>query len=496
MLKPILEILAGIPSVVLGFFVPHASSRPRSSSASSATPASSTSLGRRHRRRHPHHPAGRVGVRGRHAVGARRAARGSLRDGRPQDHHRRAGRPARRGVRPGRRVHPRRLPGHRRDDGRVHRRRRRRRLAVPRRPARAGPDDDRGHGVAGRRHRPGAWARRSPSRASSSSASCCSSSPSSSTWSPTASCAGSGRPTDGAWHSTHRRRRRRRPRRRVRRQLTGGRRRRRRQRLPALLLLRRSAARARSSSSSCSSTSWPTGCGRAAPTAARLPARSRCGRRPRQAGHLPRPPGHVLDRRVRGRARLPDRHRRGRLPRGVRPPRAGSPASSTSTSATWPACRRSSTASSASRSSSKRSTGVTGGRDACIAAGITLAILVLPIVIITSAEAIRAVPAAACARRGFGVGATRWEVIRTQVLPYAAPGHPHRHRARPGPGPRRGAPLHPGRRGHRPARRRARRCSTSAQLAGAVHRPAHRHHRVDPATPSRASTRSPPPPSS
>ena len=63
---------------------------------------------------------------------------------------------------------------------------------------------------------------------------------------------------------------------------------------------------------------------------------------------------------------------------------------------------------------------LTGGRSV-IAAGITLAILVLPIVIITSAEAIRAVPDS-LREAGFGVGATRWEVIRTHVLPYAAPG--------------------------------------------------------------------------
>jgi phosphate transport system permease protein len=55
------------------------------------------------------------------------------------------------------------------------------------------------------------------------------------------------------------------------------------------------------------------------------------------------------------------------------------------------------------------------------AAGLTLAVLVLPIVIITASEAIRAVPQAL--REGaYGVGATRWEVIRSQVLPYAAPG--------------------------------------------------------------------------
>jgi phosphate transport system permease protein len=64
--------------------------------------------------------------------------------------------------------------------------------------------------------------------------------------------------------------------------------------------------------------------------------------------------------------------------------------------------------------------GLTGGRSV-MAAGITLAILVLPIVIITSAEAIRAVPSA-LREAGYGVGATRWEVTRTQVLPYALPG--------------------------------------------------------------------------
>ena len=64
--------------------------------------------------------------------------------------------------------------------------------------------------------------------------------------------------------------------------------------------------------------------------------------------------------------------------------------------------------------------GVTGGRTP-LAAGITLAILVLPLVIITSAEAIRAVPDS-LREAGFGVGATRWEVIRHHVLPYAAPG--------------------------------------------------------------------------
>src|SRR5699024_10237160 len=55
-----------------------------------------------------------------------------------------------------------------------------------------------------------------------------------------------------------------------------------------------------------------------------------------------------------------------------------------------------------------------------VSAGLTLAILVLPIVIITAAEAIRAVPRG-LREAGYGVGATRWEVVRHHVLPYAAP---------------------------------------------------------------------------
>jgi phosphate transport system permease protein len=62
----------------------------------------------------------------------------------------------------------------------------------------------------------------------------------------------------------------------------------------------------------------------------------------------------------------------------------------------------------------------TGGATV-MAAGITLAVLVLPIVIITASEAIRAVPDS-LREAGFGVGATRWEVVRSHVLPYAAPG--------------------------------------------------------------------------
>ena len=63
---------------------------------------------------------------------------------------------------------------------------------------------------------------------------------------------------------------------------------------------------------------------------------------------------------------------------------------------------------------------LTGG-SSTLSGGITLAVLALPIVVITSGEAFRAVPASL--REGaYGVGATKWEMIRTQVLPYAAPG--------------------------------------------------------------------------
>jgi phosphate transport system permease protein len=64
--------------------------------------------------------------------------------------------------------------------------------------------------------------------------------------------------------------------------------------------------------------------------------------------------------------------------------------------------------------------GLTGGRSV-ISGGLTLAILVLPIVIITASEALRAVPDS-LREGGYGVGATKWEVVRSLVLPNAASG--------------------------------------------------------------------------
>ena len=55
------------------------------------------------------------------------------------------------------------------------------------------------------------------------------------------------------------------------------------------------------------------------------------------------------------------------------------------------------------------------------AGGLTLSLLVLPVVVIASQEALRAVPNSL--RRGaLALGATRWQVVRDHVLPAALPG--------------------------------------------------------------------------
>jgi phosphate transport system permease protein len=54
-------------------------------------------------------------------------------------------------------------------------------------------------------------------------------------------------------------------------------------------------------------------------------------------------------------------------------------------------------------------------------AGLTLALLILPIVIVATREAIRSIPGAI--REGaFALGATKWQCVRHHVLPYAFPG--------------------------------------------------------------------------
>ncbi len=64
--------------------------------------------------------------------------------------------------------------------------------------------------------------------------------------------------------------------------------------------------------------------------------------------------------------------------------------------------------------------GAGNGRN-ILAGGATLAVLVLPIVVITSIEALRAVPNS-IREAGYGVGASQWDVIRKLILPSAAPG--------------------------------------------------------------------------
>ena len=56
-----------------------------------------------------------------------------------------------------------------------------------------------------------------------------------------------------------------------------------------------------------------------------------------------------------------------------------------------------------------------------ITGGLTLAVLVMPFMIIITMEALRTVPRG-IREAAYGVGATRWEVVRSHVLPYAAPG--------------------------------------------------------------------------
>jgi len=56
-----------------------------------------------------------------------------------------------------------------------------------------------------------------------------------------------------------------------------------------------------------------------------------------------------------------------------------------------------------------------------ISAGMTLGLLILPLIIINGQEAIRAVPSS-LRQAGFGLGATHWQVIWHHVLPSAMPG--------------------------------------------------------------------------
>ena len=56
-----------------------------------------------------------------------------------------------------------------------------------------------------------------------------------------------------------------------------------------------------------------------------------------------------------------------------------------------------------------------------MSAALTLGLLVLPIVILASREAIRSVPSSH-RQAAFALGATKWDVVRSVVLPSAVPG--------------------------------------------------------------------------
>ena len=56
-----------------------------------------------------------------------------------------------------------------------------------------------------------------------------------------------------------------------------------------------------------------------------------------------------------------------------------------------------------------------------VSGALTMSLLILPVIIIASKEAIKAVPSS-LRQAAFAVGATRWQVIRAHVLPAASPG--------------------------------------------------------------------------
>jgi phosphate transport system permease protein len=56
-----------------------------------------------------------------------------------------------------------------------------------------------------------------------------------------------------------------------------------------------------------------------------------------------------------------------------------------------------------------------------LSGALTLSLLILPVIILASQEAIRAVPDS-IRQAAYGLGATRWQAVRLQVLPMALPG--------------------------------------------------------------------------
>src|SRR5918999_653879 len=63
---------------------------------------------------------------------------------------------------------------------------------------------------------------------------------------------------------------------------------------------------------------------------------------------------------------------------------------------------------------------ITGGKSV-LSGALTLTLLILPVIIIATREALRAIPDTV-REGGFALGATRWEVVRSHLLPMALPG--------------------------------------------------------------------------
>jgi len=63
---------------------------------------------------------------------------------------------------------------------------------------------------------------------------------------------------------------------------------------------------------------------------------------------------------------------------------------------------------------------ITGGRT-ILAGSLTMTLLILPIIIVATREALRAIPDS-LRQAGLALGATRWQLVREQILPLALPG--------------------------------------------------------------------------
>ena len=64
---------------------------------------------------------------------------------------------------------------------------------------------------------------------------------------------------------------------------------------------------------------------------------------------------------------------------------------------------------------------ILGLGESILVAGLTLALLILPVVIVTTREAIRAIPVE-IREAAYGLGATKWQTIAHHVLPYSSAG--------------------------------------------------------------------------